>query len=325
MDKFRWCFIGAGSLAGTVASQLNKSGRHEIVSVYTRNYEKGKAFAEKHGGTAYDTPEKAITAEGVEGVYIVTPHNAHFRYAKQSLELGKPVFCEKAFTVTAEETEKLINLSREKNLYLCEAMWTWFSPSANMTKKWLDEEKIGKVREASFSYHCRTVGYKGRHTDPKRAAGALLDITIYPITYAYRLWGKPEKIETKAKLKDGIDLGEDIVFTYPNGMKVNITASINDFIGLEKMVIQGEKGKITAPFYHAMNGVTCKTGLFGKETFKGDGPKLNSYLDEFDAVAEDIRAGKKESSMVPLSVTLAVMEILDEIREQMGLDYGELE
>lgn len=325
MEKFRWCFIGAGSLAGTVASQLKKSGRHEIVSVYTRNYEKGKAFAGKHGGTAYDTPEKAITAEGVEGVYIVTPHNAHFRYAKLSLELGKPVFCEKAFTVTAKETEALISFAREKNLYLCEAMWTWFSPSANMTKKWLDEGKIGKVREASFSYHCRTVGYKGRHTDPKRAAGALLDITIYPITYAYRLWGKPEKIETKAKLKDGIDLGEDIVFTYPNGMKVNITASINDFVGLEKMVIQGEKGKITAPFYHAMNGVTCKTGLFGKETFKGDGPKLNSYLDEFDAVAEDIRAGKKESSMVPLSVTLAVMKILDEIREQMGLDYGELE
>ena len=104
MEKFRWCFIGTGNLAATVASQLRKSGRHEIVSCYTRNYVKGKAFAEKYGGTAYDTPEKAITAEGVEGVYIVTPHNAHYRYAELSLKLGKPVFCEKAFTVTAKET-----------------------------------------------------------------------------------------------------------------------------------------------------------------------------------------------------------------------------
>lgn len=325
MEKFRWCFIGAGSLANTVASQLSKSGRHEIISCYTRNFDKGKAFAEKYGGTAYDTPEKAITAEGVEGVYIVTPHNAHFRYAKLALELGKPVFCEKAFTVTAKETEELISLSREKNLYLCEAMWTWFSPSANMTKKWIDEKKIGRIRSADFSYHIRTVGNKGRHTDPKRAGGALLDITIYPITYAYRLWGKPEKIESKAKLKDGIDLGEDIVFTYPDGLKVNITASINDFIGLEKMSIKGENGKITAPFYHAMNGITCKKGLFRKETFKGNGPKINSYLDEFDAVAEDIRSGKKESGMVPLSATLSVMEILDEIREQIGLSYDNLE
>ena len=325
MEKFRWCFIGAGGLANTVASQLNKSGRHEIASVYTRNFEKGKAFAEKHGGIAYDTPEKAITAEAVEGVYIVTPHNAHFRYAKLSLELGKPVFCEKAFTVTAEETRTLIELAREKRLYLCEAMWTWFSPSANMTKKWIDEGEIGKERWASFSYHCRTVGYKGRHTDPKRAAGALLDITVYPITYAYRLWGKPEKIAVKAKLKNGIDLGEDIYFYYPDGFMVNISASVSDFIGLEKMVIQGEEGKITAPFFHAMNGVTCKKGLFRKEAFKGKGPKINSYLDEFDAVAEDIRSGKTESGMVPLKATLEVMEILDEIREQMGLVYDELE
>ncbi len=325
MEKFRWCFIGAGSLANTVASQLNKSGRHEIVSVYTRNYEKGRAFAEKHGGTAYDTPEKAVTADGVEGVYIVTPHNAHFRYAKLSLGLGKPVFCEKAFTVTARETEELISLAREKNLYLCEAMWTWFSPSANMTKKWLDEGKIGKIKEASFSYHCRTVGYKGRHTDPKRAGGALLDITVYPITYAYRLWGKPEKITVKAKLKDGIDLGENIVFTYSDGFRVNITASISDFIGLEKMVIRGEKGKITAPFFHAVNGITFKKGLFVRETFKGDGPKINSYLDEFDSVAEDIRSGKKESAFVPLDATRDVMKLLDEIREQMGLHYDSLE
>ncbi len=325
MKKFRWCFIGTGSLANTVASQLNKSCRHEIVSCYTRSYEKGKAFAEKHGGTAYDTPEKAITADGVDGVYIVTPHNAHYRYAKLSLELGKAVFCEKAFTVTAKETEELINLAHEKNLYLCEAMWTWFSPSAIMTKKWIDENKIGKIHSADFRYHIRTVGHKGRHTDPKRAGGALLDITIYPITYAYRLWGKPEKIESKAKLKDGIDLGEDIVFTYSGGLKVNISASINDNIGLEKMLIKGEKGVIKAPFFHAMNGITCKTGLFSRETFKGDGPKVNSYIDEFDAVAKDIREGKNESSLVPLKATKDVMELLDIIREQIGLDYNNLE
>lgn len=325
MEKFRWCFIGAGSLAATVASQLNKSGRHEIVSCYTRNFEKGKEFTRKHGGTAYRTAEEAITAEGVEGVYIVTPHNAHFRYAGLSLELGKPVFCEKAFTVTADEAKELISLAREKKLYLCEAMWTWFSPSANMTKKWIDENKIGRVKSAFFSYHCRTVGYKGRHTDPKRAGGALLDITVYPLTYAYRLWGKPEKIESRAKLKDGIDLGEDIILTYPGGLKVNITASINDFVGLEKMVICGEKGRIVAPFFHAMNGVTCKKGIFKKETFKGKGPKINSYLDEFDAVAEDIRSGKTESEMVPLNATQEVMEILDTVREQIGLSYDNLE
>jgi len=160
MEKFRWCFIGAGSLAATVASQLNKSGRHEIVSCYTRNFEKGKEFTRKHGGTAYRTAEEAITAEGVEGVYIVTPHNAHFRYAGLSLELGKPVFCEKAFTVTADETKELISLAREKKLYLCEAMWTWFSPSANMTKKWIDENTAEITNNGNFDTYYSVLKYE---------------------------------------------------------------------------------------------------------------------------------------------------------------------
>ncbi len=324
MQKFKWCFIGLGDLAKTVATQLGKSGRHEIVSCYTRNYEKAVAFAEKYGGVAYDTPEKAIADENVDGVYIVTPHNAHYRYVKMALELGKPVLCEKAFTVTADETDELISLSREKGVYLCEAMWTWFSPSANKTKQWIDEKKLGKIHSANFTYHVRTIDKKGRHTDPKRAGGALLDITIYPITYAYRLWGVPEKIESKGVIKDGIDHSEKITLTY-NGFKVTVSASVADFKGLEKMVIKGENGKIVAPFYHCCNGVTFKKSLLKRETFKGKGPKFNSYLDEFDTVAREIRSGLTESEMVPLKATSDVMHILDEIRGQIGLIYDELE
>lgn len=324
MDKFGWCFIGTGNLAKQVAKQLNKSGRHRIVSCYSRKFENALDFSEKFGGYAYDLPENAINAEGVEGVYIVTPHNAHHRYAKMAINLGKPVFCEKPFTVTSEETDELISLAREKQVYLCEAMWTWFSSCSNMTKKWVDEEKIGRIKSADFKYHIRTIDYKGRHTDPKRAGGALLDITIYPVTYAYRLWGKPLKIESKAVIKGGIDHSEDIIFTYPD-FKVYISASIADFKGLEKMCIIGEKGKITAPFFHAYNCVTCDKGFMKKEKFKGKGPKMIQYTEEFDCVADDIRKGRTESVMVPLKATSDVMHILDEIREQINLRYDELE
>ena len=324
MAKFRWCFIGLGDLAKTVAGQLNKSGRHEIVSCYTRNYDKAIAFAEKYGGKAYVTAEEAITAEGVDAVYIVTPHSSHYKYAKLALELGKPVLCEKAFTVTAKETDELIALAKEKNIYLCEAMWTWFSESANKTKEWIDTDKIGRVQGADFTYHVRTIDKKGRHTDPKRAGGALLDITIYPITYAYRLWGTPAGIDSMGVIKEGIDHSEKIVFTYPD-FKVNISASIADFKGLEKMTIKGENGDIVAPFYHCCNGVTYKKSLFKKETFKGKGPRFNSYLDEFDTVVSEIRHGLTESRMVPLKATSDVMHILDTIRGQIGLEYPELE
>ena len=324
MKKFGWCFIGTGSLAKTVAKLLNKSGRHKIVSCYSRNFENACEFSEKYGGNAYDLPENAISAEGVEGVYIVTPHNAHYRFAKMAIELCKPVFCEKPFTVTAEETDSLIAFAKEKNVYLCEAMWTWFSSCANMTKKWVDENKIGKISSADFKYHIRTIDYKGRHTDPKRAGGALLDITIYPVTYAYRLWGVPSKIESKGVIKGGIDHSEEIIFTYDD-FKVYISASIADFKGLEAMCIIGENGKITAPFFHAVNSVTCNKGFLKKEKFKGPGPKMIQYTEEFDAVAEDIRSGLKESKMVPLKATSDVMHILDEIRKQIKLEYVDLE
>lgn len=323
-QKFRWCFIGTGSLAKIVATQLNKSGRHEIVSAYSRSYEKASAFAKKYGGKAYHTPQDAMLDDGVDGVYIVTPHNAHYRYAKMALELGKGCFVEKAFTVTAAETDDLIALAKENGVYLCEAMWTWFSPTAHMVKEWIDTGKIGSIHSASFTYHMKTTGRNDRHEDKHRAGGALLDITIYPITYAYRLWGMPKRIEATGVISNGVDLSEEILLGY-NDFNVNISASINDFKGLENMTIEGSDGRISSFLYHCTKGATCKKSMFRKERLKVKGPLFNSYLDEFDAVAEDIRAGRQESRFVPLSATSDVVHILDEVRAQIELSFDELE
>ena len=324
-NRFKWCFIGTGKLANHVASQLLKSGRHEIVSCYTRNIEKGRLFAEKHGCAACASAEEAISFEGVEGVYVVTPHNAHYRYVKQALKLGKPVLCEKAFTVTAEETDELIDLARAEDVYLCEAMWTWFSPVAMTAKKWIDSGKIGRIRSAEFTYHMNSINYAPRVSDPRRAGGALLDITIYPVTYAYRLWGIPSKIESTGNIENGIDTGEDIIMTYPDGLKVSISASIADFKGLEKMVIKGESGSIRAAFYHAARKLICRRSFLRRDVFRSPKGSGTTYLFEFDTVAEEIRRGLKESERVPLRCTSDVMHILDTVREQIGLVYDDLE
>ena len=321
--KFGWCFIGTGSLAKTVAKQLLSSGRHEIVSCYTRNPHRGEQFANNFGCDFYKTAEAAMTAPEVDGVYIVTPHNAHYRYAVMALELGKPTLVEKAFTVTATETDELISLARERGVYLAEAMWTWFSRSAQGVKAWVDSGMIGRIRSADFTYHIKTTGRNDRHEDKRRAGGALLDITIYPITYAYRLWGMPIGIEASGTLRNGIDLGEEITLSYPN-FKVNISGSIDDFRGLEWMRIYGEGGEISSFMYHCTKGATCKT-KGRRQRLRVGGPLFNSYLDEFDAVARDVREGRRESSLVPLRATSDVMHILDEIRRQIGLIYDDLE
>ena len=323
MEQFGWCFIGTGHLARQVAQQILASGRHRIVSCYTRNINNAQAFAEEFGAQAYAQPEDAICAPGAQGVYIVTTHNVHFRFAKLALELGKPVLCEKAFTVTAAETDELIALARQKKLYLAEAMWTWFSPAPYQAKQWIDSGEIGPVRHAEFTYHMKSV--TPRAYDPHRAGGALLNITVYPIAYAYRLFGYPESIESTSVITNGIDQSEEIHMRFPGSITCHISASSVDMKGFEKMTIQGEKGSIPALLYHAMNRVTLRKGWFRKTAFRGPGPIMNTYLNEFDIVADEIRRGLTESEFVSLQATSDVMHIMDTIRGQIGLEYNALE
>lgn len=324
MERFRWCFIGTGKLAHKVAKQILRSGKHTIVSCYTRSFEKAKEFADTFGCTAYKTAEEAMSVE-IDGVYIVTTHNVHYHFAKLALMMGKPVLVEKAFTVTAEETKELIDLAREKDVYLAEGMWTWFSPCANQVLDWVKRGEIGKINHVRFTYHLNSINYAPRVSDAKRAGGALLDVTVYPITYAYRLFGYPDSIESKGTIRNGVDEGEEIVFTYSNGLKVEISASIVDMKGLEKMTITGERGKITSSFYHSTTKATLKKGLFQRTKYKGGSGISNSMVVEFDHVAEEIRQGLKESNFVPLGVTYDVMKLMDTIAGQIGLSYTDLE
>lgn len=316
-DTFNWCFIGTGTLAGKVAKEITKSGRHSIVSVYSRRMEKCREFAMPYGALPCATAQEAITAPGVDAVYIVTPHNSHYEYVKLALKLGKPVLCEKPFTVEAKQAEELIWLAEEKGIYLAEAMWTWFSPIANQVKAWLDGGEFGEIQEVIANYHMNSRGYAPRVTDPNRAGGALLDVGVYPITYLYRLFGNPAAVKCDGVLEGGIDLKEDVAMTFSNGRTFTASVSIVDFKGLERLKIVGDKASVSIRFFHSANSVKLRRKTGKNETFRGDGSMLN----EFDRAAEEIREGLTESRLVPHQATLEVMKILDQCRAQMGLVY----
>ena len=315
-SKFNWCFIGTGTLANIVAKEILPSGRHRITAVYTRNYQKCRDFAGKYGGTAYDSVEAAICAPDVDGVYIVTPHTSHYQYAKLALSVGKPVLCEKPITVTAPEAAELFALAKEKCIYLAEAMWTWFSPVAQKVKQWYDAGEFGALRYAEARYHCYLM-HSPRCTDPNLAGGALLDVGIYPITYLYRLFGKPVGIRCTGRLEGGIDLCEDVTMSFPNGLTCTASISMCDINGLEKIRLDGSKGRVKYWFFHNANRVKLIRKRSENEVFRAEG----GYLHEFDVVAEEIRKGLTQSLLVPPSATVDVMEILDECRRQMKLVY----
>ena len=314
---FRWCFIGCGTLARNVAKQIKTSGRHQIVTAYARTYEHCARFAEAVGARPCTSAEDAIRDPNVDGVYIVTPHTSHAAYTKMALEFGKPVLCEKPFTVAAKETAELIELARSRKLYLAEAMWTWFAPVANQVKQWLDDGEFGQLRQVKLDCHCYSVAYASRVTDPMLAGGALLDMGVYALTYLYRLFGKPDEVRCTGVLDKGIDWEDEVTFLYRDGRSYHTSISIRDLLGFERLVLDGSRARVCVwPFHYANRAKLIRRGG-PNELFTGKG----DYLNEFDLVAGEIKSGLTESRFVPLQATLDVMEIMDTCRAQMGLVY----
>ena len=287
-----------------------------MLSVYSRNFERCSAFAKKFGACAFKSAKEAINAECVDGVYIVTPHNSHYEYSMLSIEAGKPVLCEKPFTVDCSSAREVFDFAKERGIYIAEAMWTWFSPVANKVKEWLTLGEFGEVKRAFAKWHIPG-NYAPRVTDPNTAGGALLDIGVYPATYAYRLFGKPQKIECAGTVKNGIDLCEDFKFIYSSGMEFSASVSIKRLDCIERLKIEGSKAKISLPFFHCAGKVKLIRKGAKNQTFRGNG----SYLNEFDVVAKEIKEGLKESRLVPFKSTIEVMELLDESRRQLNLVY----
>lgn len=314
MAKFRWAYIGCGSIADKTARSILK-GEHEIVSVYSRSFEKATAFATKFGAVATKTAEEAINLEGVDGVYIATPHTSHVEYALMALKAKKPVLCEKPVGICEEDVRLLISAAKENNTYFAEAMWSWFSDVSLTVKKWVQSGKIGKVQKVKIIHAYTGMKKKSdsRVRNPETAGGALLDIGIYPITYCYNIFGTPDKIKCEGEIDKGIDIKEKVTLYYGN-LKCENYISFEYF--KESFEIAGTEGKITLPLFHVAPVAVLKSKK-GNKLFFGK----TTYLNEFDRVAEEIRKGKKQSDYIPFESTLQCMKIMDECRRQMNFRY----
>ena len=318
MPAFKWAFIGSGVMAKTAARQLLPSGRHEIVTVHSRQMANAEAFAAKYGGLPCPTLKEAVDRSDVDGVYIATAHPAHYEQGKECLLLQKPLLVEKPFTLNAAQASELFGLAAQQKLFAAEAMWTWYGDVARQVKAWVDGGEVGDIKSITVYSQTPTGRLKmfRRLLDFNAGGGALLDTGVYPLTYCYRLLGMPQKIECEATMQGGVDIGEHIRLGYPGDVYCDVYVSIVSLNMKERAEIVGTKGKITVPLFHFASRAVLKADG-KKHVFKG---KTN-LLQEFDHAAEDIRAGRTASSLVPPQATLDVMKIMDTCREQMGLVY----
>lgn len=317
---FNWGFVGSVGISVKVARELVGSEEQRVAAVYSRNFKHCEKFAKKFNCKPCKSFEEMLNDPEIDGIYIATPHYYHFRYSKMALEKHKPVLCEKPLNLNLKSSEILFDLAKQNNTYFCEAMWTWFNPTANQVKRWIDEGRIGKCATFTGDFSLPTLIFtkKKRLSDNKLGGGAMYDLGVYPICYAYRLFGYPDEIISTGKIKNNIDEKNEIIFKYKSGLECKITSSLLN-IGNNSAVIKGDLGTIKIP---AMFHESRKAILNGqvKEVYK-DLENIKLYERELLFACREIKNGQIESVYMSAKHSLDVMKIMEEVKKQIQLSY----
>jgi predicted dehydrogenase len=323
-DTIRWGIISTGWIAHKFATGLSVLPDAKLVAVGSRSQDSAKQFGDQYGVPKRHASYEALANDPeVDIVYIGTPHPMHRQDALMCLAAGKPVLCEKPFTLNAIHTKEVIGFARQKKLYLMEAMWTRFIPAIVKVRELITDGAIGEVQmvQADFGYHA-PFDPLHRAYNPELGGGALLDVGIYPIAMASMVFGKqPSQISSHAYLgKTGTDDFNGMIFQYDGGQIAVLSSSIALQTPSEVAII-GTKGyiRIHYPFWFAHRITLSQNG-------KGDQEMVyplrgNGYDYEAEAVMADLRAGRLENAIMPLDESLAIMETMDLIRAQWGLRY----
>ncbi|MFF9620583.1 Gfo/Idh/MocA family protein [Streptomyces griseosporeus] len=325
-DTVRWGVLATGGIAAAFTADLVDLPDAEVVAVASRSEASAKTFADRFGiPRAYGDWASLAADDEVDVVYVATPHAAHRAAAGLLLEAGRNVLCEKPFTLNVRQAEELVALAREHGGFLMEAMWMYCHPLVRRLKALVDDGAIGEVRTVQADF-----GLAGpfppahRLRDPHQGGGALLDLGVYPVSFAQLLLGEPADVAARAVLSpEGVDLQTGALLSFDSGALASVHCSIVGGTGVTASVT-GSHGRIDVPdgFFHPERFVLHRDGRDPEEftADPADGPR-STFRHEAREVMRALRAGETESPLVPLDGTLAVMRTLDAIREQVGVRY----
>jgi predicted dehydrogenase len=275
-----------------------------------------RAFADRYGiERAHGSYEALAADDGVDVVYVATPHTEHVPAARLCLLAGRPVLVEKPFAVTAIEAQELAELAGRRQLFAMEAMWTRFNPLIRQIKELVSKGDIGKIVmvQADFSERVRFNAHD-RLWEPGLGGGALLDLGVYPISLGSMLQGEPDEIRAlTSRATTGVDANTAIIGRYAGGAVGIYQCGLWAESPLTA-AITGTEGYITiaAPFYRPQSFEVHRPSAT-PETFSMtiDG---HGYTYQAAEVARCLRAGLTESPMMPLAETVSIMRTLDSVR-----------
>lgn len=322
MKKLRIGIMGTGSIAATMARTVNEMPEAEIYAAASRTKEKAEVFAGKFGiEKAYGSYEELVSDEKVDLVYIATPMSAHYENAILSLNHGKHVLCEKSFAVNAQQTEEMLNLAKEKNLLIAEAMWVRYMPMRKTLNQVLKSGVIGTPTAVTANL-CYPLENVERLMNPELGGGALLDVGVYVLNFASIVFGNEiEKMVSTAVMTDtGVDAHDSITIIYPEKKMAMVNASLRA-ISDKKGVIYGTNGYVVVEDINNFESIAVYNMERKQIAFYERPVQITGYEYEVQACKTAIENGTLECPEMPHSEILAIMRQMDALREQWGFRF----
>ncbi len=314
-EPVRWGIISTGGIAHTFVNDLQFTEGNIAVAVGSRSKESAAAFADKfHIAGRYSSYEELVKDPDVDVVYIGTPHPMHFENTKLALENGKPVLVEKAFTMTEREASELVELASSRDLFLMEAMWTRCLPHIAVVKELISDGELGEI-VAVEADHGQYFDYdpSSRWFNPELGGGALLDLGVYPVSFASMLLGEPASMLRMIDYAPtGVDQQMSIIFGYGGGEQAYLNTTTRAKTPTTA-TISGTKARIEIDGdFYAPSAFSLKTrdGSVRRFEFSTQGRGLHYEATE---VARCLRQGLKESPLMPLAESVSIMRTMEKL------------
>lgn len=322
MEPIRWGIIGPGKIARSFANDLKLVENAQLVAVASRNVERAKGFAIEYGiSKVFDNYDELFKSDAVEVIYIATPHVFHKDLTIRAMKNGKHVLCEKPLGVNSDEVDEMIQVSRDNEVFLMEALWSRFNPTIRKVKQLVDEGRLGQLKyiNADFAFYGMDRPMESRLFNLELAGGTLLDIGIYPVFLSYLLLGMPNEIKAVSHFNEiGTEIQTSIIFRYSNAHALlNSSFTHNSRMSAE---IAGTQGSITLlPRFHESQGYTFESEG-NQESFELPTTGRGYYY-EIVEVNNCIRANKLESKLWSHTDSQRLISLLDDIRRITGIKF----
>ncbi len=322
--RVRWGILATGRIARSFARNLQEVPGAEIAAVGSRSAESAEAFAGEFGGRAHASYDALVDDPDVEIVYVASPHALHLEHARLAFAAGKHVLCEKPLALNATQAEEMVAAATAAGRFLMEAMWMACHPVIRAVGQGLDEGRFGTPRQVHADLgFVVTDPPSGRMFNPDLGGGALLDMGIYPLTFAHLMAGPADRMVASAVRSDqGIDL--DVALSGRHGEAVSaLTASMTS-VSPRTATVATTTGLLEFPRnFHAPTHAQWIPHEGEPERIEGLAPVLGTGLGNEAAHVQDcLREGLLESPLVPHAQTLALVRLMDDVRRQIGVTYG---